>query len=119
MANNTKTSLTITVFVLLFVLNIFLQMLLSGEPLAKLFVEVFTTWAGLINLVSATILWFISYFFTPMAFYMLGLIIAMEFLILPLMIRYRYLTFKPNIFVSILAAFYVLLTFRILMVVFG
>ncbi len=119
MAKKTKTSLTVTVFALLFVLNILLQMLLSGVPLDRLFIEVFTTWAGLINLISSMVLWFFSYFFTPMAFYMLGLIISMEFLVLPLMIRYRYLTFKPNLFVSVLAAFYVLLLFRILLVVFG
>ncbi len=119
MAKDTRASLTVTVFILLFVLNILLQMLLSGEPLGRLMAEVFTTPLGLVNLLSGIISWFISYFFTPLAFYIIGIIIAMEFLILPLMVRYRYITFKPNFFVSIIAAFYIWLVYRIMMVVLG
>jgi hypothetical protein len=119
MAKDTRTSLTVTVFILLFILNILLQMLLSGEPLGRLMAEVFTTPLGLINLISATVLWFINYFFTPLAFYLMGIVIALEFLVLPLMVRYRYISFKPNLFVSILGAFYIWLVFRIMGVIFG
>ncbi len=119
MAKETRTSITVTVFILLFLLNIFLQMLLSNEPVGRYFLEVFTNPLGIVNLLSGIILWFISYFFTPVAFYIIGIIIAMEFLILPLMIRYQYLTFKPNLFASILAALYVWLAFRIMLVIFG
>jgi len=119
MANETRKSLTITVFVLLFILNILLQMLLSGEPLGSYLLEVFTTPLGIINLIAAIASWFFSYFFSALAFYILGIIIALEFLILPLMIRYEYLTFKPNLFVSVLGAFYVWLAFRIMGVIFG
>ncbi len=119
MAKETKKSLTVTVFILLFVLNVLLQMLLSGEPVGRYFLEVFTTPLGFFNLIAAMVLWFFNYYFTPLAFYIIGIIIALEFLIEPLMIRYKYLTFKPNLFVSILAAFYIWLTFRILGVIFG
>lgn len=116
---NTKASLTVTVFILLFVLNILLQMMLSNEPLGRMFAGVFSTPTGIFTLVWAIIHWFFSYFFSPLAFYIVGIIIAMEFLVLPLMIRYGYLTFRPNLFVSILASFYVWLVFRIMLVVFG
>ncbi|MGM0738556.1 MAG: hypothetical protein ACQETM_05245 [Bacteroidota bacterium] len=119
MANDTRTSLTVTVFILLFILNILLQMLLSGEPLGRLMAEVFTTPMGFFNLISAIVLWFFDYFFTPLAFYLLGIIIALEFLVLPLMVRYRYILFKPNLFVSVLGAFYIWLVFRIMGVIFG
>ncbi|MBP3193101.1 hypothetical protein [Natronogracilivirga saccharolytica] len=119
MAKETRTSLTITVFILLFILNILLQMLLSNEPLGRLLVEVFTTPLGLFNLIAAMALWFFEYFFTPLAFYMLGIVIALEFLVLPLMVRYKYITFKPNIFVSVISAFYIWLAFRIMTVIFG
>ncbi len=119
MAKDTRTSLTVTVFILLFILNILLQMLLSGEPLGRLMAEVFTTPMGFFNLISATVLWFIGYFFSPLAFYLLGIVIALEFLVLPLMVRYRYVTFKPNLFVSVLGAFYIWLVFRIMGVIFG
>ncbi len=119
MAKDTRTSLTVTVFILLFILNVLLQMLLSGEPLGRLLAEVFTTPLGLFNLISATVLWFINYFFTPLAFYLLGIIIALEFLVLPLMVRYRYISFKPNLFVSVLGAFYIWLVFRIMGEIFG
>ncbi len=119
MAKEVRTSLTVTVFILLLLLNILLQMLLSGEPLGRMFLEVFTTPLGLFNLISAMVAWFYSYFISPLAFYIIGIAIAMEFLILPLMVRYKYVTFKPNLFVSVLAAFYVWLTFRIMGVIFG
>ncbi len=119
MAKDTRTSLTVTVFILLFLLNVLLQMLLSGEPLGRLLAEVFTTPMGLFNLISAIVLWFIDYFISPLAFYLLGIIIALEFLVLPLMVRYRYISFKPNLFVSVLGAFYIWLVFRIMGVIFG
>lgn len=119
MVTQIKKSITFTVFVLLFVLNVFLQMLLSGEPVDRYFAEVFTNPMGLLNLLSATVLWFISYFFTPLAFYLLGLIIALEFLIIPLLQRFRFITFRSNLFVSVLGAFYIWLLFRIAGVVFG
>ncbi|TVQ73302.1 MAG: hypothetical protein EA363_03355 [Balneolaceae bacterium] len=119
MAKDTRTSLTVTVFILLFLLNVLLQMLLSGEPLGRLLAEVFTTAMGLFNLISAIVLWFINYFFSPLAFYLMGIVIALEFLVLPLMVRYRYISFKPNLFVSVLGAFYIWLVFRIMGVIFG
>ncbi len=119
MAKDTRTSLTVTVFILLFILNILLQMLLSGEPLGRLFSEVFTTAMGFFNLISAIVFWFFNYFFTSRLFYLLGFIIALEFLVLPLMVRYRYISFKPNLFVSVLGAFYIWLVFRIMAVIFG
>ena len=119
MAKQTRTSLTVTVFLLLFVLNIYLQMLLSNEPVGKLFAGLFTSPTGLITLGTYTVSWFFSYFFTSLAFYLLGLVIALEFLILPLMVRYRYIQFRPNLFVSVLAAFYIWLGFRIMAVIFG
>ncbi len=119
MEKDTRTSLTVTVFILLFILNILLQMLLSGEPLGRLFSEVFTTVMGFFNLISAIVVWFFNYFFTSRLFYLLGFIIALEFLVLPLMVRYRYISFKPNLFVSVLGAFYIWLVFRIMAVIFG
>ncbi|MDI6401931.1 hypothetical protein QLX67_07990 [Balneolaceae bacterium ANBcel3] len=119
MAKKTKRSITITVFILLFILNVFLQMLLSGEPLATYIVGVFTSLTGIVTLISATANWFISYFFTSIIFYILGIVVALEFLILPLLVRYGYITIKPDIFMSVLGALYVWLFFRILGVVFG
>lgn len=119
MANTTKNSLTATVFFLLFLLNVLLQMLLSREPVGRYLSDVFTNSTGIFEFIWAIMKWFHSYFFTPMAFYMVGLIIAMEFLVHPLLIRYEYLTFRPNFFVSILSAFYVLLVYRIMLVVLG
>lgn len=119
MMKKAKTSLNVTVFILLFLLNILLQMLLSGEPLGRYFVTIFTSFTGIFQFIGAVFYWFYSYFFTRVAFYLAGVVIAMEFLVLPLMVRYRYITFKPNLFVSILAAFYIWLAFRIMMVVFS
>ncbi|MDG5766686.1 hypothetical protein QA596_04340 [Balneolales bacterium ANBcel1] len=119
MARKTKASITITVFILLFLLNILLQMLLSGEPLGSYFIEVFTTPLGFFNLIAAIVVWFVNYFVSPLAFYLIGFVIALEFLVLPLMVRYGYLTFKPNLFVSVLGAFYIWLFFRIMGVIFG
>lgn len=119
MTNKPRTSLTVTVFILLFILNVLLQMLLSGEPLGRLLTEVFTTPLGLFHLISATVLWFINYYLSPLAFYLLGIVIALEFLVLPLMVRYRYISFRPNLFVSVLGAFYIWLLFRIMGVIFG
>lgn len=119
MPKDTRTSLTVTVFILLFVLNILLQMLLSGEPLGRMFLGVFTTLAGLFHFIAATVRWSVDYFISPIAFYLTGIVIAMEFLILPLLVRYRYITFRLNFFVSILAALYLWLGFRIMAVIFG
>lgn len=94
-------------------------MLLSGEPLGRLFMEVFTTITGLYYFIVAIASWSFHYFFSPTAFYLIGIAVAMEFLILPLLVRYRYITFRLNLFVSILAALYLWLGFRIMAVIFG
>lgn len=113
-----RKSLVITTYTLLIIAAVLLHMLLSGENVGMLLAQIFSEPTGIFSTLGAILGWVFSVLFSAYGAVLLGLVVAMEFVIMPLAMRYKYLTVKPNLVMSLIAAIYIMLLGRILAEVF-
>lgn len=111
--------ITVVTYSLLIVVNILLHMVLSGVNVAGLVTQIFTEATGIFSSIGFVTTWLFNTLFSTTGIYLIGLVIAFEFVVLPLMVRYRYVTIKPNLLLSFIFAIYLMLLARIVGVVFG
>ncbi|MEX0772437.1 MAG: hypothetical protein WEB89_04830 [Balneolales bacterium] len=111
--------ITVVTYSLLIAVNILLHMVLSGVNVAGLITQIFTEPTGIFSSIAFIVTWLFTTLFSTTGIYLIGLIIAFEFVLLPLMIRYKYVTVKANLTLSFVFALYLMLFARILAVVFG
>ena len=108
-----KKSLVYTLYALLLIFAVLLHMLLDGERVGRLLVQIFTEPTGIFLTLGTIFSWIFSMLFSAYGAILIGIVIAIEFIGMPLAMRYKYLTFKPNIVMSAIAAIYAMLVFRI------
>ena len=118
MAKKTE-PITVITYSLLIVTNILLHMVLSGVEVSRLITQIFTEVTGIFNSIAFVFSWLFNTLFSVTGIYLIGLVIAFEFLLLPLMVRYKYVTLRPNLLISFIFAIYLMLFARIVGVVFG
>ncbi|MEX2632888.1 MAG: hypothetical protein WD267_02560 [Balneolales bacterium] len=118
MAKKTE-PITVITYSLLIVVNILLHMVLSGVAVSRLITQIFTEVTGIFSSIGFVVAWLFSTIFSVTGIYLIGLIIAFEFVILPLMVRYKYLTIQPSLLLSFIFAIYLMLFARIVGVVFS
>lgn len=115
MAKKKTDSVNVVVYILLIVVNLFVQMLLSGESVSALLSQIFTQWTGIFQTLADITVWIISNLFGIGGVALVALMIGNEFVFLPLMVRYKYLTVKPNLMINFVIAIYAIMIFRLLL----
>ena len=113
-----RRSLVYTVYTLLIIGAILFHMLLAGENVGGMLAQIFSEPTGIFLTIWEMIVWTFGVIFSAYGAVLLGLVVAMEFIIMPLAMRYKYLTVRPNLLMSVVAAVYVMLIARILAQVF-
>lgn len=111
--------ITVVTYSLLIIVNVLLHMVLSGVDVASLITRIFTELTGIFTSISIIVTWLFTTLFSITGIYLIGLIIAIEFVLLPLLIRYKYVTVKASLLHSFIFAIYIMLFARIIGVVFG
>lgn len=109
-----KRSLVYTLYVLLILGAILFHMLLAGESVGSMLGQIFSEPTGIFAALWTMTVWTVNVIFSAYGAILLGLVVAMEFIIMPLAMRYKYLTIKPNLVMSVIAAVYFMLIARIL-----
>lgn len=109
-----KRSLVYTLYVLLILGAILFHMLLAGESVGSMLGQIFSEPTGIFAALWTMTVWTVNVIFSAYGAVLLGLVVAMEFIIMPLAMRYKYLTVKPNLVMSVIAAVYFMLIARIL-----
>ena len=109
-----KRSLVYTLYVLLILGAILFHMLLAGESVGSMLGQIFSEPTGIFAALWTMTVWTVNVIFSAYGAILLGLVVAMEFIIMPLAMRYKYLTVKPNLVMSVIAAVYFMLIARIL-----
>lgn len=109
-----KTSLKATTYTLIIILAVLLHMLLDGDvSLGAQLSLIISEPTGIFQFIGAVVSWIFSQLFSAYGAILIGLIVAMEFIVIPLSHRYKYLTVKSNILMSVIGAIYFLLILRI------
>lgn len=109
-----RTSLKATTYSLIIILAVLLHMLLDGDiSLGSQLSLIISEPTGIFQFIGAVFSWIFSQLFSAYGAIFIGLIVAMEFIVIPLSHRYKYLTVKSNILMSIIGAIYFLLLLRI------
>ena len=94
-------------------------MLLSGVSLVGLIRQIFTEPTGIFKSIGFVVSWLFSVLFSVNGIYLIALTIVFVFVALPLMVRYKYITVKPDLMMAFIFAIYVMLLSRIIGVIFG
>lgn len=109
-----RKSLKVTIYTLVIILAVFLHMLLDGVAMGSLFGQIVSEPTGIFQFIWSVLSWLAGTLFSGYGAILIGLIVAMEFIVMPLAQRYKYLTVKSNLLMSIIAAVYFMLVLRIL-----
>lgn len=100
------------VYTLLIVLGFFMHMSISGMEVGSLIIGIFTESGGFVTFISAIFSWLFNFFVNVQIIYMLGTALIMWFVVLPLMVRYRYIQVRVNGLLALTVTLYLFLPLK-------
>ncbi|MCH8566651.1 MAG: hypothetical protein LAT67_00250 [Balneolales bacterium] len=101
------------VYIGLIVLALFMHMSVSGVDLGKLVVGIFTSLDGILVFITSIFFWLIDFIFRVHTIFMFGTLLMLWFVLLPMLVRYRFIKVNVNFSVSLICTLYIFLLLRI------
>lgn len=97
---------------MLIALGLFMHMSISGMEVGSLIIGIFTESGGIITFFSAIFSWLFNFFFNVQIIYMLGIALIMWFVVLPMLVRYKFIKVKVTGLLALTVTLYLFLPLK-------
>ncbi len=113
MSEETSRGIIQVVYAILITVGLFMHMSISGLEVGSLIIGIFTELTGIITFFSEILTWLWYFLWRAHTIYMALSVLILWFVVLPMLLRYRYIRIRPTLMLSIVVTLYLFLGLKV------